>query len=464
METEAIYARLLARIQEERASLLHPEYPAALVARRFPLLRKTPLYYSGNYVSQMRADPGAFTVRFGICIGKSRLRELASHFSLAERLAVPLGLPISPREAYNRFTIDIYRPLTRVIGEGSYFLVHNPAANDELDAFEPERTLRDPFWSAAVDGLGFVRVEPWWTTVHVQERRDPLPPLLRLIETNQALRISASHELAEALYRFLAANQHLLVGAPEAYWNCEAKVHHSAAVSALGRSRLSDMRLLVDGQLYDLPLFPGAEQEVAVAPGKAPQPLAWCRPAAIEEEFRAYQRAHLKPHLGQSVDRRLIDGVERSLRERPELFAGMRALCIGDGEAVSLCLRASGVDDVLVLDVDEELCRYYRESGVRALAADTRFVRDSVLGSFDLVTSYELAPEQDACILETVYANLKPYGTYFTYVTNDEAARPLRERFLALLRRLFVVTDILEEGPSSVLRAVKLPESERGSR
>ncbi len=194
--------------------------------------------------------------------------------------------------------------------------------------------------------------------------------------------------------------------------------------------------------------------------GRRRERLAARFDARVVDAFFADLRQHVDPARYQDPRPHLTADALAAVAGRGDLWRGMRALSIGDGEGIALCLRQAGVEDVWVVDVDPSVAAYYAAHGVRALVADTRFARDFVFGAFDVVRSYQIEGEHDECVLAMVYANLVDYGAYYTYFVGHENERHELWDFVARLERSFVVTDLREHQGSFVVRAVKNPELE----
>jgi SAM-dependent methyltransferase len=178
------------------------------------------------------------------------------------------------------------------------------------------------------------------------------------------------------------------------------------------------------------------------------------------DAFFDHLRARVRPEYYQCPRSTLDDDLARSIGRAGDLWRGMRALSIGDGDGVALWLRDVGVEDVGVIDIDPHIADYYQSHGVRAFVADSRFCRDFVFGAFDLVRSYQIEGAQDDCLRRMAYANLKAYGVYYTYFVGNENERHALFEFLLDLERRFVVTSVWQHHGSYVIRAVKVPEIE----
>mgnify|MGYP006273474295 CR=1 FL=1 len=176
------------------------------------------------------------------------------------------------------------------------------------------------------------------------------------------------------------------------------------------------------------------------------------------QDFDRFLRRARKPHFYQWLRRELTEDWLQLLNQRADLYAGMRVLSLGDGDARSLCFRHVGIRDVWVLDIDQDIVEFYAQRGVSGVCGDVRFFRDTPLAAFDLVTSYQIEGYQHRAIFESVYANLRPYGVYYTYFVGSDNERNELLAFLQDLERFFVLTDMRWQRGQYILRAVKYPE------
>ena len=146
------------------------------------------------------------------------------------------------------------------------------------------------------------------------------------------------------------------------------------------------------------------------------------------------------------------------LRARGEVSAHTRALCIHDRDGLSACLTASGAGRVVALDHDPAVLERLEHHGVDGVLGDVRLVHGFPFGVFDLVTSHQLPGNPDDGLLDTVLANLAPYGTYLTCFPGAATERVELIGFLSRLETVLIVTDMREHHGAFVFRAVKFPE------
>ena len=143
--------------------------------------------------------------------------------------------------------------------------------------------------------------------------------------------------------------------------------------------------------------------------------------------------------------------------QRGDVIDSTRALCIGDVDALSVCLQEAGAR-VTALHHDAKVLAEYESHGVSVINGDIRFMAGIWLGIFDLVCSFQREGDYDQSISNTVVANLRPYGAYYTYFVAHELDRPAFARFLFRIEQELIITDALESQGVYVVRAVKYPE------
>ena len=253
MDAEAVYAGLRSAFRRERAALLHPEFPLEVIDRRFDLVRRCPLYVTDNYVGQMFADRDGISLTKFARLGAERINEVIAFFATAVRLGAESGHP-ARMEDPNSQTLAFYQGCVEVLGEGAYFLIYNPAAQDPLDSFDPVRSYADPFPSETVAGLCEIRVGLFATQVHVAvDCADPIAALSRLSRCTQVLSVSSRRkDDIDALWRFFAARDDLVTGRPDTYYSCRILTEQLASYARFAQRHPASMRLLVDGRFYDV--------------------------------------------------------------------------------------------------------------------------------------------------------------------------------------------------------------------
>jgi hypothetical protein len=146
------------------------------------------------------------------------------------------------------------------------------------------------------------------------------------------------------------------------------------------------------------------------------------------------------------------------LRARGEVTTSTRALCIHDRDGLGPCLAASGAARVVALDHDDAVLDRWETLGVHGVRGDLRLASGFPFGVFDLVTSYQLPGDHDDSLIDTVLANLAPYGTYLTCFPGATSERMDLIAFLSQLEGVLVITDMSEHHGTFVFRAVKVPE------
>jgi len=133
----------------------------------------------------------------------------------------------------------------------------------------------------------------------------------------------------------------------------------------------------------------------------------------------------------------------------------------GDGTGISLLIHSFGVpkEKIVVIDIDEEVINLYREEGFITFKGDLRFLKDFLLPfKADFIWTYHIEEYQTKEIVSFVDVNLKPYGVWYSYITQGETERKKVYEILEFIEKSgFVVSSF----DGLFLRAVKIPFPER---
>jgi hypothetical protein len=146
------------------------------------------------------------------------------------------------------------------------------------------------------------------------------------------------------------------------------------------------------------------------------------------------------------------------LRRHQEVERDTRVLALGGGDGLGLCLATAGAA-VLVVGRNEPSAPLLERHRVPLLGVDPRFVRGFPFGAFGLVLGWQQLDPIDETMMATARANVAVYGAHYVGVDLGGRDRSALAPLLEELETHFVVTDVVEQPPVALLRAVKLPEA-----
>ncbi len=136
-------------------------------------------------------------------------------------------------------------------------------------------------------------------------------------------------------------------------------------------------------------------------------------------------------------------------------------LLAGDGTGISTLITSFGVpkERIVIIDIDKEVVNLYRKNGFVALRGDIRFLKDFLLPfNADFLWTYHIEEFQTKEIVSFADTNLKPYGVWYSYISQGETERKKVYEILEFIEKSGFIVSFFD---GLFFRAVKIPYPER---